>query len=422
MSSFATLACSALLLGSAASAAVLQRSLPASFQTPLPPSKDPFYTAPEDFANALPGTILRMRAAPGNLTAVTKNSSEAYNILYRTTDSRYNASWAVTTLFAPLTSANAPASKQLLSYQIPYDSANVDSSPSYALYASPESDVSTALGRGWFVNVPDYEGPLASFTAGVQAGHATLDSVRAALQAASGLGLADDARYAMWGYSGGALASEWAAELQQQYASDLDFSGVALGGLTPNVTSVLLAVQGTLEVGLVPAGIIGSTSQYPEVEQMLEQRLKTTGMYNATTFNSAKNLSLSQAIQKFAGQNIGDYFEGGLAFLDDPTFKHIAITDGQMGYHGVPQMPVFAYKAIKDEVSPINDTDTLIERYCGVDANIQYVRNTIGGHSAEAINGLPAALSFLRSILEGSYNHTGCSVQNVSVNISSIPF
>lgn len=38
---------------------------------------------------AAPGQILRIRAARGNLTSVQTNSSEAYNILYRTTDSQY---------------------------------------------------------------------------------------------------------------------------------------------------------------------------------------------------------------------------------------------------------------------------------------------------------------------------------------------
>lgn len=96
----------------------------------------------------------------------------------------------------------------------------LDASPSYALYGSDGTsslaDVSTGLGNGWFVNVPDYEGPLASFTAGVLSGHSTIDSVRAVFHARKTLGLAKDARYAMWGYSGGALASEWAAELQVQ--------------------------------------------------------------------------------------------------------------------------------------------------------------------------------------------------------------
>jgi hypothetical protein len=65
------------------------------------------------------------------------------------------------------------------------------------------------------VNVPDYEGPLASFTAGLMSGYATLDSVRAALNCGEILGLSPKARYAMYGFSGGALAAEWAAEFNR---------------------------------------------------------------------------------------------------------------------------------------------------------------------------------------------------------------
>jgi len=186
---------------------------------PIPPLQDPWYSAPDGFESAKPGDVLRIRQAPGNLTSLASNCSSAYNILYRTTNSQYKPDWAVTTVFVPVTPSPA-----LLSYQIPYDSAWLDASPSYAFYTSDGTrslrDVSTGLSSGWFVNVPDYEGPLASFTAGVMSGHATIDSIRAAFNANETLGLDVGARYAMWGYSGGALASEWAAELQVQYAPE----------------------------------------------------------------------------------------------------------------------------------------------------------------------------------------------------------
>lgn len=73
------------------------------------------------------------------------------------------------------------------------------------------------------MNVPDYEGPLASFTAGVLSGHSTIDSIRAVFNAKHILKIDKEARFAMWGYSGGALASEWAAELQVQVSPSLDF-------------------------------------------------------------------------------------------------------------------------------------------------------------------------------------------------------
>lgn len=189
---------------------------------PIPPLQDPWYSTPDDFESAKPGDVLRIREAPGNLTSLASNCSAAYNILYRTTNSQYKPDWAVTTVFVPVTESPA-----LLSYQIPYDSAWLDASPSYAFYTSDGvrslRDISTGLSSGWFVNVPDYEGPLASFTAGVQSGHATIDSIRAAFNANKTLGLDVDARYALWGYSGGALASEWAAELAVQYAPEVSF-------------------------------------------------------------------------------------------------------------------------------------------------------------------------------------------------------
>jgi Secretory lipase len=186
----------------------------ASGSIPLPPSVDPFYTGPTNYQLAAPGALLRVREAPGNLTSVIGNCSAAYNILYRTTDSHYQPTWAVTTLFVPLLQPNTTSIASnstspggaLLSYQIAYDSADVDSSPSYTLYSGGWGDITNGLGSGWFVNVPDYDGPLGLDVAGVQSGHATLDSVRAVLS--SGFSLSSNARYVIWGYSGGALASE----------------------------------------------------------------------------------------------------------------------------------------------------------------------------------------------------------------------
>lgn len=60
--------------------------------SPVPPSQDPFYTAPPGFEDSNPGDILRVRVAPGNLSSLVANTSQAYNILFRTTDSKVQAS------------------------------------------------------------------------------------------------------------------------------------------------------------------------------------------------------------------------------------------------------------------------------------------------------------------------------------------
>lgn len=402
--------------------AAMTTALPTTPSTPLPPSQDPWYTAPSDFESAVPGKVLRLRSAPGNLTTIFSNSSAAYNILYRTTDSTYNASWAVTTLFVP----KRTNSSVLLSYQVPYNSANVDSSPSYLLYApvTPDealtnNDIQTALGLGWYVNVPDHEGPLASFGLGVQEGHATLDSVRAVLN--TGFGLADDVRYALWGYSGGSIASEWAAELQVQYAPELSFAGAALGGLVPNWTSIITEASEEWWSGLLPAALLGITKQYPAAYEYLLSQLKTSGPYNRTGFLTAANQGIAQDFVTYADQPIFEYFINGSASLEAPVILDIIDSNGYMGYHGVPQMPLFIYKATQDEISPVEDTNTLVTRYCDVGANILYERNIVGGHLAEETNGDASAIQWLKGVLEGTYTHDGCTIRNVALNMTDSP-
>jgi len=107
------------------------------------------------------------------------------------------------------------------------------------------------------VNVPDHEGPLASFTAGPQEGHAVLDSVRAALSSRPFPATRENTRYAMWGYSGGSIASTFAAELQYSYAPELEFTGAAIGGLVPNLTDVI-ANPGSSVQSLLPSALLGS--------------------------------------------------------------------------------------------------------------------------------------------------------------------
>ncbi|KAK9773437.1 putative LIP-domain-containing protein [Seiridium cardinale] len=149
---------------------------------PLPPIQDPFYTAPPDFESFAPGTVLRIRTDASNIATVV-NRSAAYNILYRTVDARYQPSWAVTTLLiSHLRLTMNGSSPRLLTHQTQYNSPDVDSSPSYllsTLYATaadptPVDCVAEALSRGWYVSVPDFEGPLAALFAGPQAGYAVL--------------------------------------------------------------------------------------------------------------------------------------------------------------------------------------------------------------------------------------------------------
>lgn len=58
------------------------------------PSQDPWYTAFPGFEAYNPGTVLRIRAVPEKLILFDR-TSKAYHIMYRTTGSRYQPTWAV---------------------------------------------------------------------------------------------------------------------------------------------------------------------------------------------------------------------------------------------------------------------------------------------------------------------------------------
>ena len=62
----------------------------------------------------------------------------------------------------------------------------------------------------------------------LEPGYFTLDGIRAAL-GAERLGLSPSAPVALWGYSGGGLATAWAAELCADYAPELDIVWAVLG-------------------------------------------------------------------------------------------------------------------------------------------------------------------------------------------------
>ncbi|KAF2791184.1 lipase [Melanomma pulvis-pyrius CBS 109.77] len=378
----------------------------------LLPTKDPFYTAPPGYEATSPGTILRLRVAPGNLSTVVGNCSVAYHILYRTTSTRYRPSYAVTTLYVPKT----PSGKALLSYQYPYNTPDVDRSPSYDFYVAPPADLGEALGLGWLVNVPDHQGPVGVGGMGVGQGLATLDSVRATLSMGTHIGLHDDARYAMWGYSGGSIASEWAAELQAQYAPELHFSGMAIGGTPTNISSVWVETNGTPYAGMVPLGSTVVTKVYPEAYAYLVDHLKVAGPHNRTEFLRVLHMSAPEAFAFFAGQDMWDYFVDGRAVFEAPILRHLVDGTFYMGYHGVPQMPVFMYHAIHDEVALIGLAEQLRERFCRVHVDILFERNTVGDHIGELTNGAGRALAWLGTVFQGKeYVDSGCIVREVTV-------
>ncbi|GAB5593412.1 hypothetical protein Unana1_08312 [Umbelopsis nana] len=383
-------------------------------RAPVLPPDDPFYTPPAGYESSPPGTILRTRPVPNKLAAFAtfpQNVANAWQILYRTTDSLGNAQATVTTVMEP----HNPDRSKLLSYQVAEDSAYMGCAPSYVLQQGSGSSglvtqaelllMDAALDRGWYVSTPDYEGPISAFTAGFQAGQATLDSIRAVLSSTNTTNVQANATVAMWGYSGGALASGWAAELQPTYAPELKIVGAALGGTPGDLNATLYAVNKGPFVGLVPSGIVGLCQQYPELNAYVLANIKPD-MKDA--FFKANSQCLDADTTQFANQDMFSYFNNASVLQGDVPVK--ILTENKMGKY-VPKIPLHMYHSLNDEMVPFGPTQALVNNYCAQGVDIEFVKDALSEHVILAITGSADALIWLNDRFNGIPAKKGCSTR-----------
>jgi hypothetical protein len=197
---------------------------------PLLPTTDPFYKWSGSLVHDAPGTILRTRTiafAEGRATTPMKTTQ----ILYVTTDELGCRTVSVVTVFQPLDEPSSTPTR-LFSYQTSYDALGAQCDPSYTLKAGTEGEtgfIRDNVAAGYTMVMADYEGEDAAYGVGQQSGYQTLDAIRAAEK---WLGVPEvSTPVGMLGYSGGAVATEFASELAPTYAPHLDIVGVAEGGI-----------------------------------------------------------------------------------------------------------------------------------------------------------------------------------------------
>lgn len=388
---------------------------------PVLPSQDPFYAVPDNVDSAAPGDILQHRPSPAKIAAfglAPVHLEATYQLQYRTNDNLGNATATVLTVMVP---HNADMGK-VLSYQVAEDASSIDCAPSYGLQLESATGpllgtiltqaeillIEATLEQGWVVVLPDYEGPKASYLAHRLAGQATLDGIRAALRSEAITGIQGDATVSMWGYSGGSTATAWAAEIQPSYAPELKIAGAAIGGTTPNITNVVTSINKGPFAGLIPTGIQGLTTQYPELKAEVERLLKPE--YRAK-FEQTRHQCLLADAASFLFADVVDMFA-------DPDFMYsnpvaVKILDEIALGQAAPQIPIYWYKSVHDEVSPVEDSDVVFDKYCAGGATVEYIRDRASEHGSCAATGAPRAIAWLKNIMDGGKPKAGCTKKTV---------
>ncbi len=356
------------------------------------PKDDPFYsyTGNTPLKSIAPGTVLATRSIAYHILGV-PTSLKTTQLLYRSTSQTGSPTANVTSVIQPLAQRNKP---KVLSYQSAYDSLNRNDEPSYAISRGltlggvvPNVELAVFglfLADGYTVIVPDTEGQRADFAAGPEYGMNTLDSIRAAFNSST-VELPPNAKVAMLGYSGGALATEWAAELAPAYAPDLDrrMIGAAMGGLLVHPAHNLQYVEGTyLWAGVMPMALIGIARAF-EVD--FTPYLSDHG---AKVYHDMQTASIINALGQYGGLTWAD-----LVGPDYPTPESLPLYARLanrliMDAGGTPTMPLFIGQGANgvlewtpgdkpgigagDGVMIAGDVRTLARRYCAKGTKVHY--------------------------------------------------
>lgn len=400
----------------------------AAAESPVPIEPTPMLTVPPEFdefykpaagvvAAAAPGEVLRARSVAPALFGFVQLNIDAWQLLYRTTDSHGQPIATVTTVLVPRGAA-PEGGRKLLSYQIAQDSLPQYCAPSYLLQsgALPLNYVggieafiplAAGVGQGWTVALPDYQGPNSAFAAARLNAQATLDGIRAVESFSPAQLSGVETPTALWGYSGGTVPTAFAAEIAGSYAPELNIVGVAAGGVAGGgLPESLLHNNGGLYAGLVTVAIEGLANEYPEMRKVLEDNLDPVGKLLLGTkrlFCQSVNTVIVPFFDYLA------HFRGDP--LQHPDIQRV-LADVALGQQ-VPSMPVYLYHAQYDEILVNAGTDRLVDRYCEQGASsVTYVRELAAEHISGAVTSIPGAFFWLRDRLNGTPATAGCSISN----------
>jgi fermentation-respiration switch protein FrsA (DUF1100 family) len=364
------------------------------------PKDDPFYQAPDSIPDA-PGTVLKSR--PASIAALSSPLPfQAWQLMYASTDVNGQPSAVVATIIAPLTEP-ATMPRPLVSYQTAEDSLSMSCAPSYTMQKGTEKEeiaLPPLLAQGWTVVVPDYEGLQSEYTAGIQAAHGVLDGIRAAENfAPAGLAGADTP-VGLWGYSGGGLASAWAAELAPTYAPELKLVGVSEGGVPPDITHVAKKIDGTLFSAIELAGAVGMSRAYPQLVTLWNDKGRAMA-------EAIGNTCIGQYLPQYPFQTMDTYTTVPDA-IDLPWVQQIMDLNrlGQLR----PAGPIYIYHSLNDELIPAADVNALVDGYCHQGVTVAYYQDLASEHNSLAFSGAPAAVGYLAARFAGLPAPDTCSI------------
>ncbi|MCZ4277581.1 lipase family protein [Rhodococcoides yunnanense] len=368
------------------------------------PISDAFYAPVPDLEATNPGDIISSRMMPPPPGFF---DSDVWQLRFRSTNSAGEPIAAVNTVLVPRDKApNGP----LLSYQHIINALGLECAPSQALWSQDPNLVireapalNVALQRGWTIAIADHLGPNSAYGAAKLGGQIVLDSIRAT-QRFEQLQL-QESPVALAGYSGGGMATAWAAALHNDYAPELNIVGSATGGAPMNLERMArdLGFSPHPAFGLAFAAAMGLEREYP-TRIPISQQLNPLGQQMATELQDAcTNDILAVGAGKSAMQ-----VAGSLSLIESPEMIAAVNENSVELYSGVPKAPYFEWHSPTDALIPVSSIDNTIARYCAAGVPVTRLIVPSNDHLTAALLGLPQALDWIDARFNGVPAPSNC--------------
>jgi Secretory lipase len=372
---------------------------------PVLPSEDPFYQPPMGFQHAEPGTVLRSRDVELGFLGLIPQRVKATQLLYRSTDMNGDPQATVTTVLVP--ASHAPEHvRHVVSYQCAIDAVSSRCFPSYAMRRRAKAAgslaqleyllVAAALAEGWVVSVPDHEGPDGMWGAPHEPGYRVLDGLRATLNFER-FGLAKDSQVGLWGYSGGGLASAWAAEVHAEYAPELNIVGAVLGSPVGNLGNTFRRLNGS-HLAALPALVVTALAKtFPDLNRVIEEHATEDGRALLARLERMTTLEAVIRLFKTDMDNL----------VRPPLEEVLATPEVQDVFERIklggttPTPPVLIVQAVHDSVIAVDDIDELAHTYHSGGAKVTYHRDLFSEHMLLHPMSAPMTLRWLTDRFAG---------------------
>jgi hypothetical protein len=389
--------------------------------TPVLPTNDPFYSWSGSLTGVEPGTVLRSRQV--TLADAVSVPLSATQVLYRTSGELGQPTVTVATIIRPV----ASVSTKILSWQTFYDALGSECDPSYVLqggnpsYDEGEIEASLMIAyaeQGYTVVTADYEGESLDYGAGLESGYGTLDAIKAA---ESYLKLSPaTTKVGLIGYSGGAIATEWASELAAKYAPGLDIVGFAEGGIPVDYAHNLNYINGSSSwSGVIPAVSLGVARAF---------HLDLTpylSAYGQQVINQVSDQCINNFLGAYPGLTIQKLLKPQYADWEKvPVFVNL-YNKMIMGTAGTPNAPVFMANGdadgTGDGVMIAKDVQELAHEYCGRGVSVELNIYDGDDHDEAAVPFEEHAIAFLTDRFNGISVPDQCSSIGPGNSLAPLP-